>query len=131
MRNWTLLGAVMGLALAVGCAGTRYRSGHPHHPTNCDHQAHDNTVEVTTAGVSCKDIYIKKNVDSIVWYSADGTKLKVKFDDDPFDDLSCIDNECTAYWVKGEITRDTTFKYYTFLNGKLNSDPNVIIKPSS
>ena len=127
MHGWRLTGCLLGLAAAIGCASSRYRHGHVSTP--CDHQPHDNTIEVTATGVSCKDVYIKKNVNSVVWYSADGTKLKIVFPDNPFDDLVCADNECTAYWVNREVSSETKFEYMAFIGGQKTGDPNVIIKP--
>jgi hypothetical protein len=127
MRRWNSLATVVGVIAAIGCASARYR--HARRPTNCDHQDHDNTVEVTATGVSCKDVYIKKNVNDVVWYSAEGTKLKIIFPDNPFDDLSCRDNECRAYWVSRDVLKETSFEYHGFIDGRPTADPNVIIKP--
>ncbi len=123
--------ALVAMAAMTGCCSTQAVSTnrHPHKPTPCDHQAHDDTVAVTMAGVNCKEIYIKKNKNNIVWYSPDGTKLQVIFPDNPFTDLRCGDNECTAYWVEKDITSDQWFKYSTSIDGVPTGDPNVIIKP--
>lgn len=119
------------LAAAVGgacCTGRVAEQGR-HTPTSCDHKPKDNVIEVTGSGVSCPDAEIKKNRDSMTWFSAANTKLKVIVNDDPFDDLRCSNNECTAYWVKATATLDKPYKYSTFVDGRLTSDPNIIIRP--
>ena len=98
-------------------------------PTPCDTTPKTHILLVADL-VSCKHAYLSKHLDHhITWCSADGTKLKIGFDDPTvFPKLGCGKpnaNECQS----GPISKDATYgpyEYHVWLDGK-EIDPNVII----
>jgi hypothetical protein len=127
-----VLACVAVVSCATSHSGPRsFGNGFPcSDPTPCDKSDHDHLIKVTQAGVSCPDVYIKGRKHKITWCAyPEYVKLKVIIEDDPFDDLHCEDNRCTAYWVKKMPTTEQTYKYSTYYDGTQNSDPNIIIRP--
>jgi hypothetical protein len=119
---------VLAAVVAGACCGARAHKFHPDASSECDREK-DHEIEVTRSGVSCENVRILKNKNSVVWRTALEGRLHVAFDDNPFSDLECENQECHAYWVHKKLDKETSFKYSVYVNGEKIVDPNVIIKP--
>jgi len=93
-------------------------------PTPCDTTPRSHVILVADT-VSCKEAHLSKHLDHhITWCSAEGTTLKITFDDPAVFKPTCAKpNECQSGPI---LAKEGVYTYHVWLDGK-EIDPNVII----
>ena len=95
-------------------------------PTPCNKTPQSHVIEVTSAGVSCKDAHVKK-IHTIKWCAPEGHSLSIVFaPPTPFPNLTCKQpNVCMSGAVDSNA-KYGMYAYRAFFDGT-PVDPNVII----
>jgi hypothetical protein len=98
--------------------------------TPCTDQPMNHRIDVTSAGVSCKNAHVsKKQQNSIQWTSPKGTTLSLAWDtESPFQSITCAENLCNATGLRA-VPTGASFGYAPAIDGVKTKDPNVIINP--
>jgi hypothetical protein len=98
--------------------------------TPCPDKPMNHEIDVTAAGLSCKDAHVsKKQQNTIKWVSPKGTTLAIVFTKkNPFRSLKCTHETCMAKGVRS-LSNDSIWPYYATIDGQKTLDPNVIINP--
>jgi len=98
--------------------------------TPCPDKPMNHEIDVTPAGLSCKDAHVsKKQQNTIKWVGPKGTTLAIVFSKkNPCRSVKCNNDTCMATGVRS-LSSGSIWPYYAAIDGKKTEDPNVIINP--